>query len=275
MKKAILLLLAIAATSLIAKDATKPSGPLRLELRQRVETAKDSGQWRETAEIKDFNPTETAIIICDLWDQHWCKSATFRVGLIAAKMAPVIEKSRKRGVLIIHAPSSCMEFYRDTPQRKMMMDAPDAHGPATLAGWCRLDLTKEAKLPVDDSDGGCDDVPPCKNFQAWTRQHAAIRIAPGDGVSDNGKEIYNVLHERGIKNILYMGVHANMCVLGRPFAIRQMSQLGFNCVLVRDLTDAMYNPAKSPNVSHADGTELIIQHIEKYWCPTALSKDLR
>ncbi len=84
-----------------------------------------------------------------------------------------------------------------------------------------------------------------------------------------------MLRQRGIKHILYMGVHANMCVLGRSFGIRQMAELGFDCVLVRDLTDALYNPKMPPYVSHERGTELVVQHIEKYWCPSALSKDLK
>ena len=71
-----------------------------------------------------------------------------------------------------------------------------------------------------------------------------------------------------------MGVHANMCILNRSFAIKQMTNWGIRCILVRDLTDAMYNPRKAPYVSHAAGTELVIQHIEKYWCPTVLSADL-
>jgi hypothetical protein len=35
----------------------------------------------------------------------------------------------------------------------------------------------------------------------------------------------------------------------------------------------MYDPRDKPVVSHEQGTELVIQHIEKYWCPTVLSKD--
>ena len=71
-----------------------------------------------------------------------------------------------------------------------------------------------------------------------------------------------------------MGVHTNMCVLGRSFAIKAMTRIGIDCVLVRDLTDAMYNPRKAPFVNHQAGTELVIEYIEKYWCPTVLSQDL-
>jgi nicotinamidase-related amidase len=251
------------------------SVPLTLNLRERTEATKGSGKTIESTRIAEFEPAETAIVICDLWDKHWCASATKRCGEIARRMAPVIEQARSRGVTIIHCPSDTMNFYQDTPQRKRMQAAPDApDAPKSLDGWCRLMADKEGKLPVDDSDGGCDDEPQCKNYHAWSRESPAIRIAEEDGVTDKGREVYNLFKQRGIKNILYMGVHANMCVLGRSFAIRQMSQLGFHCVLIRDLTDAMYNPRMDPKVSHAEGTELIIEHIERNWCPSALSADL-
>jgi hypothetical protein len=53
-----------------------------------------------------------------------------------------------------------------------------------------------------------------------------------------------------------------------------MTRLGFEVVLVRDLTDAMYDPRKRPFVSHTRGTELVVEHIEAKWCPSILSDDL-
>lgn len=132
---------------------------------------------------------------------------------------------------------------------------------------------KEPPLPIDDSDGGCD-TPGDKEHKAWTRETPLLKIEPGDVISDNGAEIYNVLREHGIDTVLMMGVHANMCILNRSFGIRQLTKWGIHCILVRDLTDAMYNPASRPYVSHAAGTELVIEHIEKYWAPTVLSDEL-
>ena len=71
-----------------------------------------------------------------------------------------------------------------------------------------------------------------------------------------------------------MGVHTNICILNRSFGIRQMTQLGFQVALVRDLTDAMYDPRTRPFVSHSRGTELVIEHIESRWCPSIISDDL-
>jgi len=53
-----------------------------------------------------------------------------------------------------------------------------------------------------------------------------------------------------------------------------MTKTGFQVALVRDLTDAMYDPRKRPFVSHARGTELVIEHIETRWCPSISSNDL-
>jgi len=79
---------------------------------------------------------------------------------------------------------------------------------------------------------------------------------------------------RGITNVLIMGVHQNMCVLGRPFSIRQMVYQGQNVVLVRDLTDSMYNSRQKPFVDHFTGNALVCWHIEKYWCPTITSDQI-
>jgi nicotinamidase-related amidase len=182
-------------------------------------------------------------------------------------MELLLKDLRARGVIVIHAPSDCMDFYKDAPQRKATKDAPKVELPKAIDIVC-------PELPIDDKDGGCDDATPVKSFKAWTRQHPAISIADNDYISDNGQEVFNVMRKHGVKNLLIMGVHTNMCILNRTFAIKAMTKWGVKCVLVRDLTDAMYNPKKAPFVSHEDGTELVIQYIEKYWCPTVLSGDL-
>lgn len=241
-------------------------GVLHLKLRTRVEAFKGSGHWEEVQVACSLPVAETAIIICDMWDNHWCKGAAERVAVLAKKAAPVLELARERGILIIHAPSDTMEFYKDAPQRQAILSIPRAAPPAALS------LT-DPPLPIDDTDGGCD-TPGDKSHKAWIRQHAAIRIASADLVSDKGDEIYSALKQRGIQHLLVMGVHTNMCVLNRSFAIKQMTKWGIRCILVRDLTDSMYDPQDRPFVSHQQGTELVIQHIEKYWAPTILSDQL-
>jgi nicotinamidase-related amidase len=254
----------------IALSASQTAGPGRAEIQLRLRTwiqpFHATGPWVEAHFDENIVPAKTAIIITDMWDKHWCKGATHRVGLIAQKMEPLLQQARSAGILIIHAPSDTMDFYAQAPGRLLAENAPHATPPPPLT-------IADAPLPIDDSDEGCD-TPGDKPHKAWSRENEALTIAPGDVISDNGSEIYSVLQQHHIDTILYMGVHANMCILNRTFGVRQMSKWGLRCVLVRDLTDAMYNPASRPFVSHAAGTELVIEHIEKYWAPTITSDAL-
>lgn len=221
-----------------------------------------------------WKPGATAIVLCDFWDRHWCQGATRRVEEMAPRVNGVIQAARRRGAFIVHAPSDCMPFYEGTPQRKRAREAPAAANlPPGIGEWIRK-LPGEPELPIDDSDGGCDDEPRCENHKAWTRQHPAVEVDPEDAVTDSGRELWNLLEARHIENVLVLGVHTNMCVCGRSFALRQLAKNGRNVALVRDLTDSMYNPRRAPFVAHRRGTELMIEHIERYICPSVLSADL-
>jgi len=238
---------------------------IAVNLRSRVEAFKATGDWREVRLQETLAPEKTAVLICDMWDRHWCSGATERVNALVSHMAPFVDAARKRGIQIIHAPSETMAFYRDAPQRKRMLAVAKEDPPVPLS-------LPDPPLPIDDKGGGCDT--PDHFFKAWTREHPGIRIDPADAISDDGSEIYNFLRARDIRTLLVMGVHANMCILNRTFAIKRMTALGIRCILVRDLTDAMYNPQDPPHVSHAAGTQLVIEYIEKYWAPTTTSTEL-
>lgn len=232
----------------------------------------------ETVETASWRTSETAVIICDMWDTHTCKGAARRVGEMAPKLDAFVSAARAKGVLIVHAPSDVVKFYADTPQRKRVLDAPAVKAPIPFQ-WRKLMPEREGALPIDDSDW-CDCRPKCDIEGAkakgwpWTRQIATIRIFPEDAISDQGQEIHNLFEQRGIKNVILCGVHTNMCVLGRSFGIRQQVLLGRKVALVRDLTDCLYDPAKPPQVPHDKATELLVAHIEKHWCPSISSADL-
>lgn len=229
-----------------------------------------------------WDPKRTALIICDMWDDHWCKSAADRVVEMAPALNRTVNQARKRGVFVIHAPSSVVDFYDGTAQRKLAQTAPFSEPPIKLSdsprwgtAWCWTDPHYEAVLPIDDSDMGCScQGEKCEIREAWSRQINLIDLKDGDALTDNGQETFNLLAERKIDNVILCGVHLNMCVLGRPFAIRQMVKLGKNVALMRDMTDTMYNPERPPGVDHFTGTDLMISHVEKYWCPSFTSSDI-
>jgi type 1 glutamine amidotransferase/nicotinamidase-related amidase len=192
-------------------------------------------------------------------------------------MNQFVSEARRRGALVIHAPSGGMDLYADHPARKRAQQAPQAANlPDGIAKWCRqIESEKQGEYPIDQSDGGCDDQPRCDSKRPMDRhQTPEIKILDQDAITDSGAECWNLLEARGVENVILVGVHTNMCVLGRPFGLRNMVRFGKNVLLVRDLTDTMYNPRAEPFVSHVRGTELIVEHIEKYVCPTVTSSDL-
>jgi nicotinamidase-related amidase len=256
-----LCLAALAATLAGAAGAAD----LRLPLRSRVEAFKGSGVWEEVRLEEVLPIAQTAALICDMWDKHWCGGASRRVQALAVRMAPVIDAARAHGIQIIHAPSETMEFYKDWPQRLSILRIAKIEPPAPLG-------LADPPLPIDDTGGGCDTED--ASYKAWTRENATLPVGDADVISDDGPQIYSFLRERGIRNLLVMGVHVNMCVLNRSFAIKKMTNWGVRCVLVRDLTDSMYNPKDRPFVTHDRGTELVVEHIERYWCPSVVSADV-
>lgn len=252
--------------------ANGPETELFFEARRQELRRNRSGnhEWVNVAVERRIDPRASALILCDVWDDHWCRAAVDRLESLVPRMREVVDSARDRGLLIIHAPSETMDFYRDNPARLRAVDAPHFDPPAEVQH-------EDPPLPIDDEDGGCDtkDNPYPTNQRRWKRQHASIPIDDRlDAITDDGREVYRLLGGQERRHLFIMGVHTNMCILNRSFAIKQMVRWGVDVYLLRDMTDSMYNPASAPYVSHDEGTHLVIDYIEKFWCPTVSSRTL-
>src|SRR5438445_12305001 len=107
-----------AALALLLSISAVRSEPLLLRTRSRIHSSTDTNEWRVVEKPVTWDPKKTALVICDMWDKHWCKGATERVAEMAPRMNQVVSEARKRGVFIIHCPSDTMKYYEGTPQRK-------------------------------------------------------------------------------------------------------------------------------------------------------------
>jgi nicotinamidase-related amidase len=259
-----------------------------LKLIGQYQTRLPTGKPFETREKRlTWDAERTALILCDVWDYHHCLNAVRRLEEFAPRLNELVKSARGRGVTIIHAPSDCMAAYEAHPARARAASAPAAAKlPDKIKSWCsRIPAEEKGVYPIDQSDGGEDDDPQehadwARKLKSlgrnpnmpWKAQSPLIEIDGGkDFISDKGDEIWNILEAHKIDNVILAGVHVNMCVLGRPFGLRQMVKNKKNVVLVRDMTDAMYNPARWPFVDHFTGTDLVIGHIETHVCPTITS----
>jgi nicotinamidase-related amidase/type 1 glutamine amidotransferase len=285
----VLVVLASCAGLAVPALAASDDATLSLSPRKRVETRAGSGRFHAVTQPAKWDAKKTAIIVCDVWDSHHCLNAVRRVKEMAPRMNKLLTEARKRGVLIVHAPSGCMDAYKDHPARQNALRTPrSTRLPKDIGKWCySIPAEEKGTYPIDQKDGGEDDDPAEHHAWAeklqkmgrnprapWKSQIDVLKIEDRDVISDKGEEIWSVFEQRGIDNVILIGVHTNMCVLGRPFGLRQMAKNGKNVVLMRDLTDTMYNPARAPFVSHFTGTDLIVEHIEKWVCPTITSDQI-
>ncbi|MDR3181903.1 MAG: hypothetical protein LBT89_03125, partial [Planctomycetaceae bacterium] len=176
--------LALLAPALFAADTVK------VHLQSRIAgEAKDAFEVK--TEVQEWNPKETAIVICDMWNQHWCKGATARVAEMAPQMNKVLTAARDKGVTIFHAPSGCMKFYENHPARKRALEIEvDPVVREVLGGenWSSgLTTEKNVKWPVDQSDGGCDCEPKCPGGGPWKSQIDILTIdGEKDFITDSG-----------------------------------------------------------------------------------------
>lgn len=278
----------------IAQAATSSAEELQVRLARQSPThphqAADQPQrFRRHVTPQRWEAQRTALIICDMWDSHHSLAATRRTGELVPRIDALAAHIRKCGGVVVHAPSDCMQHYAHHPARLRSQAAPTAASlPEEIDAWCHALTSEPQQQPVDASDGGADDTPEMasawrdelialgRNPNApWLAQHPGLTIdADLDYVSDRGSEIVSILRNRGVEHVLMAGVHVNMCVLGRPFGLRRLRQLGIETALVRDLTDSMYNPRMWPMVSHFTGTDRIVDHIERFVCPTIESSQL-
>ena len=199
-----------------------------------------------------WDPAETALIVCDMWNLHHCLNATRRGAELCPTMQNLLTTARNHGSLIIHAPSGTMSTYEGTAARLRAQHAPQsAYVPDGIDEW-QYNSTREPRgkgsgprdaqgpnaegegvqdggYPIDQRDGGEDDDP--TEHAAWARALAAAGLSPGspwtgqtssltivqevDFVSDSGSEVWNILESNNIKNVLLMGVR-KPTVLPRP-----------------------------------------------------------
>ena len=74
----------------------KETEPLRISKQLKVRSTLDEGAWDLVSRIEAWKPAETAIIICDMWDKHWCDDATTRVAEMSPEMNNVLTIARAK-----------------------------------------------------------------------------------------------------------------------------------------------------------------------------------
>ena len=254
---------ALIALAAVAAAQCEAVASVKLTLQRR--TADDKHDVRIVTREESVEPARAAVVVVDMWNQHWCKTLSARTAALVGRMNRALAAARKLGMPVVFMPSDTMATYTAHPARK------------AAAALAKSSPPNPAKFdPPKPIGGGCCCGPkrPCKSGRAWTAQHPQLKILDGDFLTDSAGELYNLCAARRITHLFYLGVHTNMCVLYRPFGMVNMTRLGLKCVLVRDLTDAATANDPNKGLTPDSGTAAVVAHIERHVAPTVDSFQL-
>lgn len=177
-----------------------------------------------------------------MWDKHLCTPATRRAAQLAGPQPrrPVRAAARRAD----HPRSDRNDgHYQAWPQRTQAINARTAeNAPLGITGARGAVARHDYDFPLRDADRDCEQR--CRGTGTPTRPRPEFQIHQAEIVSDSNAAIWNVIKQRGIKNVVLAGVHANESLLSAPFAIRYMVGFGKQVALMRDLTDTVPTPRR-------------------------------
>ena len=101
--------------------------------------------------------------------------------------------------------------------------------------------------------------------EARARYKTELHIAPaasplpGEPLVRSGQELHEILAERQILHLVYVGFATNWCILLRDYGVLEMSGRGYNVILVRDATVGI---EFHDTVVNGTATEMAIREME-------------
>ncbi|MFO1499992.1 MAG: NPCBM/NEW2 domain-containing protein [Verrucomicrobiota bacterium] len=225
---------------------------LQLQTRDPVTGAPSS-----RAEVVD--PRKVGVVVVDMWNWHWCKTSTMRVAALVPRMNRVLNAARKVGMQVFLCPTDVADNYVGTPMVESLVATPLLPVPQARVIEC----------PAAPDGGGCTcGAERCQSNYGWDGMHPDLQIGESDLMPNDQQMLYSLCRARGITHLIFMGVHTQVCLLGKSIGLRAMSQAGLNCVLARDLTDAHGKYDLSTQTTPDSFTETVVAHFEKHLAPT-------
>ncbi len=206
-----------------------------------------------------IDPKTVGVIAVDVWNYHWCKTATMRVDAFVPRMNKALDAARSLGMTVMLCPSDVVDNYVGYPQREAVIALPTVDVPTVLDVSCP---------PVPDAGGCACGRERCAGNYGWDGMHPDLDIGENDWMPDTQAEVYAICQQCKLTHLIYIGFHTQVCLLGKPMGLRAMKSAGLQCVLARDMTDAHpgYDPSRdfTPDLN----TEQVVEHFEKHLAPT-------
>jgi hypothetical protein len=243
---------------IVAALACGTSSACSSEIELTLQT-RDAATGKIILNKEKIDPARVGVIAVDVWNFHWCKTATMRVDAIVPRMNKALEAARALGMTVMLCPSDVVDNYVGFPQRETVLAMEKIAVPSVMDVTCPS---------VPDAGGCACGREKCAGNYGWDGMHPGLKIGEKDLMPDTQAEVYAICKQKGLTHLIYVGFHTQVCLLGKPMGLKAMKSAGLNCVLARDMTDAHpgYDPAR--NFTPDLNTDQVVQHFEKYLSPT-------
>jgi len=257
-------------------NLSKGTSPtLNLILRSQViDKDKQMLYWRVVNTPVQWRTDETLIIIKDMWNKHWCFNGADIIQQMFPRFNEVIHHARSLGVQIVHVPSSpAIHSYHRHPSYDYMLKFPQFPLPEFVDH-------DDYPMPLNVDDAGANG--PILEIGRQPDGYSQIKDIDivfetnglKDGICETFELVWNMMVSKDIKNVILTGCATNMCLMNKPLGIRNLVSHGINVVVVRDMTNPMYNPASPPYVNMPEANKMMSEYFEKFWCPTIGSDEI-
>ena len=204
--------------------------------------------------------SQSALVLLDVWQRHYLKDTEARgEKIINENLLPLLSKCRSEGMRIIHAPSP--EVAKQHPQ------------------W--VGLVSESEMTRSDHQWPPQDFRNLSGpFQQYRRPHEpreeerqnlpALTFHPkvqplsNEPVVASGEELHRYCKKEGILFLVFAGFNTNACILSRDYGTIQMSNRGYQVILIRDCTTGMESAETQPSLAQTRGAILLLEMFGQY-----------
>lgn len=208
---------------------------------------------------------QAALILVDVWSTHYIDSWLNRAREVTqTRIVPVLGAAREAGMTIVHAPSPYVaDRYATAPE------SPPSEG----SDWPPLEF-RGIYRGGEYAPFGRDAEPRLagvyERYKTELDISPLVRPVPGELLIHNAPQMHELLRERGILHLVYVGFATNWCVIGRDYGIIAMNDRGYNIILVRDATTGI---EFHDTVESLAATGMTIREIETKYAWSTTTED--
>ena len=251
---------------LFANEADSPAGrTLSVHPRYYRWYADPGVEWLETntdyATLNWNIPlSQAALVLVDVWQRHYIKDTEARAEtIINSNLVPLVAACRRSGLQVIHAPSPPVaklhpNWLKLVPASEMNTKR-DSWPPAAFRN---LNGAYQAySRPEEPREAERQSLPPL-TF------HPKIVPVGKEAVVATGEELHRYCKQQGILFLIFAGFNTNACILSRDYGTLQMSNRGYQVMLVRDCTTGMESKYMQADLSQTTGAILLLEMFGQY-----------